>query len=135
MARILIIEDNPANMQLMVYLLRAFGHETLEAQAGQAGLATAQNDLPDLILCDLQMPGMDGYEVARRLKLIPGLKAISLVAVTAYAMVGDRDRILAAGFDGYISKPINAEQFVKQVEIFLPPDTHAGSSKPSNLQS
>jgi CheY-like chemotaxis protein len=134
-ARILIIEDNQANMQLMVYLLNAFGHKTFEAREGESGLVAAQRELPDLILCDLQMPGIDGYEVARQIRLKSQLKTISLVAVTAYAMVGDRDRVLAAGFDGYISKPINPEQFVQQVETFLPPDKRLGSSKLSGLES
>jgi CheY-like chemotaxis protein len=132
MAYILIIEDNQANMQLMVYLLNAFGHKTFEATEGESGLAAAQRELPDLILCDLQMPGMDGYEVARQIRLKPQLKTIPLVAVTAYAMVGDRDRILASGFNGYISKPIDPEKFVQQVEIFLPPERR-GSTKPSNF--
>ncbi len=135
MARILIIEDNQANMQLMVYLLRAFGHVTTEAVEGKSGLAAAQRQLPDLILCDLQMPGMDGYEVARQVRLEPRLKAISLIAVTAYAMVGDRDKVLAAGFDGYIPKPINPELFAGQVESFLPPDKHSTLSNPSDFES
>lgn len=122
MARILVIEDNPANMQLMMYLLRAFGHDAFDATDGEAGLAIARRELPDLILCDLQMPGIDGYEVARRIRLEPQLKAMSLVAVTAYAMVGDREKVLAAGFNGYISKPINPELFHGQVQAFLPPD-------------
>jgi len=127
-ARILIIEDNEANMQLMVYLLRAFGHATFEAQDGEIGISTARQELPDLILCDLQMPGMDGYEVAQRLRLDPGLKTISLVAVTAYAMAGDREKVLAAGFNGYISKPINPELFLEQVEAFLPSEKRSRSS-------
>ena len=135
MARILISEDNQANMQLMVYLLRAFGHDTTEAVEGESGLAAAQCQPPDLILCDLQMPGMDGYEVARQIRLEPQLKAISLIAVTAYAMVGDRDKVLAAGFDGYISKPINPEVFVRQVEFFLPLDKHSTLSNPSDFES
>jgi CheY-like chemotaxis protein len=126
MARILIIEDNPANMQLMVYLLRAFGHDTVEAVDGESGVTTAQRELPDLILCDLQMPGIDGYEVAQRIKLMPELKDISTVAVTAYAMVGDRDKILASGFEGYVSKPIDPEKFVQQIEVFLPPEKRTG---------
>ena len=133
-ARILIIEDNPANMQLMVYLLRAFGHDTMEAAEGEAGLKTAQQALPDLILCDLQMPGIDGYEVARRLRLEPKLRATSLVAVTAYAMAGDREKVLAAGFNGYIAKPINSEQFVQQVEIFRPPEKLTRLPGPSNFE-
>jgi CheY-like chemotaxis protein len=120
MARILIIEDNAANMQLMAYLLNAFGHTVLEAMNGEIGLATTRQALPDLVLCDLQMPGMDGYEVARRFKLDLHLVTIPLIAVTAYAMVGDRDRVLSAGFDGYIPKPINPELFVSEVEEFLP---------------
>ena len=122
MARILVIEDNPANMQLMVYLLQAFGHDTFDATDGETGLIVAKKELPDLILCDLQMPGIDGYEVARRIRLEPQLKAMSLVAVTAYAMVGDREKVFAAGFNGYIPKPINPELFHGQVQAFLPPD-------------
>lgn len=119
MARILIIEDNAANMQLMVYLLNAFGHTTLEATDGEAGLAVIQNESVDIILCDLQIPRLDGYEVARRIKMDPELKDIPLIAVTAYAMVGDRDKVLSAGFDGYISKPINPEIFTEEVEGYL----------------
>lgn len=119
MARILIIEDNPENMQLMMYLLTAFGHTVLETTLGEKGLRLAKEEAPDLILCDLHMPGMDGYEVAKRLKLDPQLAAIPLVAVTAYAMVGDREKVLAAGFNGYIPKPINPELFVGEIESFL----------------
>jgi len=119
MARILIIEDNPTNMQLMVYLLNAFGHTTLEATDGETGLAIAQHAPVDIILCDLQIPRLDGYEVARRIKMDPELKDLPLIAVTAYAMVGDRDKVLSAGFDGYISKPINPEIFTEEVEGYL----------------
>jgi CheY-like chemotaxis protein len=119
MAKILIIEDNPENMQLIVYLLHAFGHTPIEAENGEIGLKLAQDNLPDLILCDLQMPDMDGYEVIRRLKLDPKLVAVPVVAVTAYAMVGDRDKVLATGFNGYIPKPINPETFVKEIEKYL----------------
>jgi len=119
MACVLIIEDNPTNMQLMVYLLNAFGHTTLEATDGEIGLEIAQHKPVDIILCDLQIPGIDGYEVAHRIKTEPGLKSIPLVAVTAYAMVGARDKVLSAGFDGYISKPINPEMFTSEVEGFL----------------
>jgi len=128
MARILIIEDNPTNMQLMVYLLNAFGHTTLEAEEGEAGLAIAQHEAVDIILCDVQIPGIDGYEVVRRLKRERRLNAIPIIAVTAYAMVGDRDKVLAGGFDGYISKPINPELFTGEVEGFLPPNNHMDRS-------
>jgi len=125
MTKILIIEDNPENMQLIVYLLHAFGHIPIEAENGKIGLEIAQDELPDLILCDLQMPDMDGYEVIRRLKLDPKLAAVPVVAVTAYAMVGDRDKVLATGFNGYIPKPINPETFVKEIEKYL---SHTGTS-------
>lgn len=121
MARVLVIEDNPANLELMAYLLRAFGHQPLEAVDGHTGLATARDAAPDLILCDVQLPGLDGYGVARALKADPVLRGVPLVAVTAFAMVGDRDRVLAAGFDGYLAKPIVPETFVKEVEAFLRP--------------
>ena len=119
MARILVIEDNLANMQLMLYLLQAFGHEPVEAGDGESGLELARRETFDLILCDIQLPGIDGYGIARALKEHPGLKHIPLVAVTALAMVGDRDKVLGAGFDGYIPKPIMPETFVSQVETLL----------------
>src|SRR5690242_7955300 len=95
--RILIIEDNPANLELMTYLLQAFGHLPLTARSGAEGLEIIRCDTPSLVLCDIGMSGVDGYAVARQIKSDPALKRILLVAVTAYAMVGDRDRILAAG--------------------------------------
>ena len=119
-ARVLLIEDNPANLDLMTYLLHAYGYTALAAEDGFKGLATARQETPDLIICDVQMPAMDGFEVARHVKSDPVLRTIPIVAVTALAMVGDRDRVLAAGFDGYIAKPINPETFVRQVEAFLP---------------
>src|SRR5262245_54688307 len=103
-ARILIIEDNPTNLDLMTYLLTAFGHTALTAADGEEGLEAVRREVPDLIICDVQLPQMDGYEVARWLKSHPQFRAIPLVAVTALAMVGDRDKMLAAGFDGYIAK-------------------------------
>jgi CheY-like chemotaxis protein len=119
-ARILIIEDNPANLELMNYLLLAFGHNTLTACDGDEGLDVVQRESPDLIICDVELPGINGLEIARRLKSDLDLRWIPLVAVTAFAMVGDSERILTAGFDGYIPKPIAPETFVQQVESFLP---------------
>jgi len=118
-ARILVIEDNADNLELMTYLLKAFGHTVFEARDGAEGLNAVKRELPDLVLCDLQMPKVDGYEVAKAVRRDPVLAKLPLVAVTAYAMRGDRDRVLAAGFDGYISKPIVPEEFVGQVERFL----------------
>jgi two-component system cell cycle response regulator len=134
-ARILIIEDNPTNLELMVYLFHAFGYEPVTAADGEAGLEALHREPFDLVICDVQMPGVDGYEVARRLKGHPTFRSIPLVAVTAMAMVGDRDRALAAGFDGYIAKPINPETFIKEVESFvrLRPEEHAPRPEPAPI--
>src|SRR3989442_10192944 len=120
-ARILIIEDNPTNLELMVYLFRAFGYAPLTARDGQEGLEAITREAPDLIICDLEMPGVDGYQVGRQGKSRSRLQKVPVVAVTAFAMVGDRDKVLMAGFEGDISKPINSQTFVKQIEAFLPP--------------
>jgi two-component system cell cycle response regulator len=120
-ARILVVEDNPDNLNLMTYLLKAFGHTVLTARNGKEGLESARRELPDLILCDLHMPKMDGFELIRDLRLDPRLANRPVIAVTAYAMRGDDANVLAAGFDGYISKPIVPEEFVGQVERFLRP--------------
>ena len=119
---VLIIEDHADNLELMSYLLQAFGYSTVTALDGLAGVERARTEDLDLILCDIQLPGIDGFEVARRLKQDGRLRAIPLIAITALAMVGDRERAMAAGFDGYIAKPINPETFVASVEAFLPPD-------------
>jgi CheY-like chemotaxis protein len=119
-ASILVIEDNEDNMALAEYLLRAGGYEPLLARSGVTGVALAIDERPDLILLDIRMPDMDGYEVAVAVRRHPELQQTRIVAVTASAMVGDRERVAAAGFDGYIPKPINPETFVRQIERFLP---------------
>ena len=118
--RILVIEDNAANLELMRYLLAAAGYEPVSFQDGQLALEAANRKAPDLVICDIQMPGMDGFEFLHSLRAQPALARTAVVAVTALAMVGDRDRVLAAGFDGYLSKPIEPETFVAQVERWLP---------------
>ncbi len=137
MSVILVIEDNADNLELMTYLLSAFGHTALVAGDGRKGLELARREKPDLVLCDIQMPGMNGFEVAGALQSDKDLAHIPRVAVTALAMVGDRDRILAAGFQGYIPKPIVPEAFVPTVEKHLrgapktsrpyPPDSEAAA--------
>ncbi|MDN2678331.1 EAL domain-containing protein [Janthinobacterium sp. SUN176] len=119
-ARILIIEDNATNMELMVYLLRAFGYTPLAAYDGEEGVRMARSELPDLIICDVHLPKLDGYGVVAELKKDPRLRAIPALAVTALAMVGDRERLLEAGFNGYIGKPIEPDLFVAELESFLP---------------
>jgi CheY-like chemotaxis protein len=124
-ARILVVEDNPDSMSLMVYLLSAGGYEPLQAVDGVEGVSAAAEALPDLILLDLSMPKMNGYRAIDLIRCRPGLEKTRAVAVTASAMVGDRGRIAAAGFDGYIGKPITAETFVSEVEEFLPEELRA----------
>jgi len=119
MARVLVIEDNPDNLELMTYLLNVFGHLTLTAEDGESGIALIARERPDLVVCDIHLPKADGYEVARRTKADPALSAIPVVAVTALAMVGDRDRVLSAGFDGYLTKPIEPQSFVADLEGYL----------------
>ncbi|MFO0938367.1 MAG: response regulator [Gemmataceae bacterium] len=130
MPDILLIEDNSANLELMSYLLRAFGYNVKTATDGGIGLEAARGESFDLIVCDIQMPVLDGYEVARRLKADPARRSAPLLAVTALAMVGDRDKVLSAGFDGYVAKPIDPETFVRQVEAFLRPEMRKDASLP-----
>src|SRR3989442_14637563 len=128
-ARILIIEDNPTNLELMVYLFRAFGYAPLTARDGQEGLEAITREAPDLIICDLEMPGVDGYHVGRQVKSRSCLPKVPVLAVTALAMVGDRDQVLAAGFAGQIPKPIKTQSVVRAIEAFLPPQ-QASSHRP-----
>jgi two-component system, cell cycle response regulator len=121
-ADILVIEDNPANLELMTYLLKSFGHDVATAEDGDLGLAAARRRRPDAIVCDVQLPGMDGYAVVREVRADASLRAIPVIAVTALAMVGDREKGLATGFNGYIPKPIDPENFVVQIEHFLTVD-------------
>ena len=124
-ARVLLVEDNAANLALMQYLLQASGYTTLTATDGRQGVVAAQRESPDVILMDLQLPIMNGYEAARLVKEVPALRGVPIIAVTAFAMVGDRDKILARGFDGYIAKPITPERFVSEVEGFIASELRA----------
>jgi len=132
--RILLIEDNPHNRYLACFLLRARGWEVIEAEDGPDGLRVAADVAPAVILLDIhsrqldveqdhgrrdiQLPGMDGYEVARRLRANPSLAEVPIIAVTSYAMPGDREQCLAAGCTGYIEKPIDPEHFAEEVERY-----------------
>jgi two-component system cell cycle response regulator DivK len=119
--RILVIEDNAENRYLLTFLLGQRGHEIITAESGPLGLELAARIRPDLILLDIQLPGMDGHAVARALKSDPDLMRIPVIAVTSYAMVGDREKCLAAGAEGYIEKPIDPETFAAEIERFLAP--------------
>lgn len=122
--RILYIEDNEQNLYLVTFILESAGHRVIQARSGEEGILLAGEQAPDLILLDIQLPGMDGYEIARRLRDIPYIRTIPIVAVTSYAMVGDREKALGAGCDGYIEKPINPDTFLAQVEAHLRPEAH-----------
>ena len=119
MSRILIVEDNVANMKLAVMVLEKQDHEVLQAKDAEAGLVLAREQHPDLILMDIQLPGMDGLAATRLLKGDTATRDIKIVALTALAMTGDRERIEAAGCDGYIAKPIRHRQFVKVIGDWL----------------
>lgn len=119
MARVIIIEDNAHNLSLMAYLLSASGHVAEGWRDGQSGLDAVRREPPDLVLCDIQLPRLSGYEIATALRDDPALRTLPLVAVSALAMRGDRERALAAGFHGYIEKPVQPETFVNQVEAYL----------------
>ena len=119
-ARILVIEDNAANLELVRYLLSFSGYAVLEARDGAQGVEMALRERPDLVVCDLQMPRLDGYEVLARLRRELAATGLVVVAVTAFSMPNDRQKVITAGFDGYLSKPIEPELFVAQIEAFLP---------------
>lgn len=120
-ARILLVEDNATNRYLATYLLEQHAFTVTHAANGEEALAAIAAQVPDLVLMDLQMPKMDGFEAARRIKADVQFCNLPLVALTSYAMVGDRDRALAAGFVGYIEKPITTETFAAEVEKHLRP--------------
>jgi two-component system cell cycle response regulator DivK len=117
--RILIVEDNPANMKLAALLLEGEGYQTLQAEDAEAGLRLAREEAPDLILMDVHLPGMDGLAATRLLKNDPRTRGIRVVALTALAMNGDREKTEAAGCDDYISKPFHHQEFLRVVDYWL----------------
>ena len=119
-ANILIVEDNPQSLELMTYLLGAAGHNVHTAQTGVQALRVARAHEVDLILLDLQLPDLDGDQVLKALRGQDRYAETKIVAVTAVAMVGDRERTLTAGFDHYVPKPINPRTFVSEIESWLP---------------
>lgn len=119
MSRVLIIEDNEQNRYLATFLLEGRGHSVTTAADGLAGIELASQLKPDLILLDIQLPEMDGYSVARRLRQDATLAEVPIIAVTSYAMPGDREKAIEAGCTGYIEKPIDPDTFVTEVEGYL----------------
>ena len=119
MAKVLIVEDNSANMTLAIFLLQSAGHTVLSARDAEAGLTLARDEQPDLILMDIQLPGMDGLQATALLKADDATRGIPVIALTALAMKGDEERIRAAGCDGYIAKPMRYQEFLATIAAQL----------------
>lgn len=117
---ILVVEDNEDNRRIIRDLLTSVGYELIEAADGLEGAAMAQHHLPDLILMDIQLPVMDGYEATRRIRAIPGLTDVPIIAVTSYALSGDEVKARRAGCDGYIAKPFSPRELLAKLREFLP---------------
>ena len=130
-ARILVIEDTPANLELVTDLLEAAGHRVMSATAAEAGIEIARLELPDVILMDVSLPGMDGLEATRRLRADPATEHIPVVALTAHAMHGDESLAMQAGCQAYITKPIDTRTFVRRVTALLNP---AEGERPQSRQ-
>lgn len=117
--RILVVEDNPRNLKLVRDVLTHYGFEVAEATTGEEGVRLAAQFAPDLVLMDLQLPGIDGTEALRQIRESESTRSVPVVAVTAFAMDDDRERALASGFDGYLEKPISVRALPQQVKDFL----------------
>ena len=118
--RILVVEDHEENRRIMRDLLTAAGYEMLEALTGEEGVARAETERPDLILMDIQLPGLDGYEATRRIKAIPALRAIPIIAVTSYALSGDDRKAFEAGCDAYVTKPFSPRALLAKIREYVP---------------
>ena len=130
MATVLVIEDNPANMTLAKFLLESAGHAVLSATNAETGLTMARAEHPDLVLMDIQLPGMDGLQAAALLKADDATRAIPIIALTALAMKGDEARIRAAGCDGYIAKPLSYKGFLTVISAHLTKASQYGERVP-----
>ncbi len=118
--KVLVIEDNKQNMYMITYLLESYSYEVIQSFNGIDGIQRAKEEKPDIILLDIQLPEMDGYAIASELMKHDELKNIPIIAVTSYAMMGDKEKAMEAGAIGYIEKPIDPDIFVSQMEAFLP---------------
>ena len=118
--RILVVEDHEDNRQILRDLLGNAGYDMIEAETGEAGLAAAAAQAPDLILMDIQLPGIDGYETTRRLKADPALRAVPIIVVTSYALSGDDIKAREAGCDAYVTKPDSPRQLLAKIREYLP---------------
>jgi len=118
-SKVLIIEDNEQNMYMLTYLLESENYEVVQAYNGITGIEATSRTKPDIILLDIQLPEMDGYTVAKNIKSNESLKDIPIIAVTSYAMPGDKEKAIESGAIGYIEKPINPDTFIQQMKSFL----------------
>ncbi len=119
MKRVLVVDDNDANLHLVRFILEKHGFEAIEARNGTEGVELAIREKPDLVLLDVQLPDIDGLEVAKRIRASEADGRIPIIALTSYAMPGDRERMLAAGCNGYIAKPIDVRTFIAEIERYL----------------
>ncbi|MDQ1238048.1 MAG: two-component system, cell cycle response regulator DivK [Thermodesulfobacteriota bacterium] len=119
MKKILVVEDNLTNMYLICYIIEQMGHQPIKALTGEEGVEMAFRDRPDLILMDIQLPGIDGLEAIQRIRASNREFPIPIIAITSYAMTGDRERLLAAGCNGYLEKPINSETIIDELNVYL----------------
>ena len=116
MKKVLVVEDNEKNMYLISFILEKMGHRVLQADSGEKGIELVSQAQPDLVLMDIQLPGIDGLETTRRIRQSSD---VPIIAITSYAMTGDRERLLAAGCNGYIEKPINPETIMGEIAVYL----------------
>ena len=119
MAKVLVVEDNPANMTLATFLLESVGHTVLKARDAETGVGLARSERPDLILMDIQLPILDGYETTRQIKAEPNLKTTPIIAVSSFAMKGDEEKARASGCDHYVTKPYSPIQLLRIIRGFL----------------
>lgn len=119
MRRILVVEDNEKNMYLISFIIGKMGHQVIQARTGEEGVELAVNERPDLILMDIQLPGIDGLETTRRIRQSDRGSQIPIIAITSHAMTGDRERLIEAGCNGYIEKPINPETIMGDIAAYL----------------
>jgi CheY-like chemotaxis protein len=119
MKRILVVEDNGSNMYLISFILKKNGHEVLGARSGEEGVELAIKEKPNLVIMDIQLPGIDGLEATKRIRSSKINEKIPIIALTSYALVGDREKALKAGCTGYIEKPINPKTFIGEIEKYL----------------
>ena len=119
MKKILVVEDNDTNLYLITFILEKKGHNVIAAKTGEAGIELALKERPDLILMDIQLPGINGLETTRRIRASPAIADVPILALTSYALVGDREQVLSAGCTGYIEKPINPETIMAEIEKYL----------------